>query len=194
MGNKNLEAENELFKGLIRTPLAFLVGGPTGLIGNFIFTALKADKEIDRENKHKEYVKAQYKKIKTPDEYRLDENQKKKAKGLLYNNQINFLKNEFRDSEDISFAEWSGAKYLTKEVFTYVNRRYRVSIRCGSNFMMDSIGATYLPEDEFIAKYKEDMANNNIIKKYKLYNNDVRVTFCYTTLYDNYCTGMFTQI
>lgn len=55
--DSNLEAKNEILKGVIRTPLSFL-GGPIGVLANIIATAASTKYEIDREEEHKIYLES----------------------------------------------------------------------------------------------------------------------------------------
>ena len=60
--SKNLEAKNEVYKGIVRTPFSILFGGPVGFITNIAYTIYKAKNEIKQENSHKEYINSLYQK------------------------------------------------------------------------------------------------------------------------------------
>ena len=200
--NKNLEAENEIFKGIFRTPFAFLFGGPTGFIANILFTAWMADDEIKRENAHKEKLK-EMGVIGDPDIFKVGRevmNNQKKLYNDVKNDQLSYLKKEFNECEDPSFADCFNIRFHKKATEAlHKERHYAASITYGDNYIDNTCGASYLPENEFIEKYKRDRLNGNIIKKYKFYNNNQRITFgymikCKDGINRIIFTGLFTQI
>lgn len=75
---KNLEARDQVLKGVLRTPLAFVMGGPVGLVVNVIATATGAKYEIDRENEHKKYLESLKPKYLTLEELETRHNQRQK--------------------------------------------------------------------------------------------------------------------
>ena len=58
---KNLEARNELYKGAFRTPFAFLLGGPAGVILNAVYTGLKTGSEVKEHNEFLEKMESERK-------------------------------------------------------------------------------------------------------------------------------------
>lgn len=75
---KNLEAGDQVLKGVLRTPLAFVMGGPVGLVVNAAVTAANAKYEIDRENEHKKYLESLKPKHSTFEEVEARHNQRQK--------------------------------------------------------------------------------------------------------------------
>ncbi len=189
MKNKNLEAENEVFKGMFRTPFAFLIGGPVGVIANTIYTSIKAKEEITQNELHKNFVSSQFQKVQKLDEYLEEKKNNSLSDTLRWKSLIDYLSNEFDNSEDISFNDGSSIVFCTKDKLPKRKNHYRVIIRYG-NDIFNSFGADYLPENEFVEKYKEDKKNNKICNMYKMYNNNINMTFCYQAGSNYYCTGM----
>lgn len=196
MNNKrNLEAYDQAYKGLVRSPFAFLIGGPCGLIINAVYSVIQINDEVQRENAHKKYLEDTgiYG---NPDVFAdgrkklLDERAKKQEKS---DSQLHYLRDEFDYCEDRSIEYDCWVKYNSKKPFTHADKYYDAIIHTGSS-LNDIWKGRYLPEKEFIDNYKRDKASGKIIKKYRFYNNNVRMTFGYKTENDFLFTGMFTQI
>ena len=192
---KNLEAENELFKGVFRTPLAIMFGGLIGFLYNAIYTGARVNYEINREINHKEYLKSlgidgETDICKKGREKRVAE---EKQIAINKHNTFLYLMREFEDGDDYSFDEGCRIQYRCKERFTHANKHYTAIIHIG--YGIDKMwGGQYLPEDEFIKKYEYDLANGNVKQKYKFMNNKVRGAFGYKTEDGFWFTGMFTTV
>jgi len=197
--NRNLEAENEVFKGIFRTPFAFLIGGPTGVIANAAYTAFKANDEVKQEEERKKKWDSQFVDVeengrKIKEQKRTEEEKKSNERKA----NIAYLRNEFDNCEDISFGEWFKCNCIYHKKIDYnydlEKQLYRVSIRHTLN---ESFGANYLQMSEFIEKYKSDLENGIIEKKYRLYSKKAYVRFCYKIKnknYEYYCSGYDVEI
>lgn len=190
---KNLEAIDQGYKGIFRTPFAFLLGGPVGLIANAAYTAYKVNDEIKTEAQHKEYLKS----LGSPNQKTLkdfyeERERKKNLEKQKENEMIDYLKNEFIDSEDISFDDEFHFRYITSDKFTYKDQHYEAIFHYKD--LLFGWKGKYLPTEEFIDKYNNDKKSGIITEKQKFYNNKVRATFGYKTEQGYFFTGMFTLI
>lgn len=192
--NKNLEAENEAFKGAFRTPFAFLFGGPVGVIANIIYTIFKAHDEVKQEEKRKEWWNAQFVNVeengrRIKEQKRLEADKKVSER----DSNIAYLRGEFDDCEDISFDEWFKCKCIFYKNIDYNYDLEKQLCRVSIQYTLhESFGAKYLPMSEFVEKYKSDLDNGFIEKKYKLYGKKAHVRFCYKIKdkkYEYYCSG-----
>ena len=118
--DKNLEAQNQIYRGIFRTPLAFLFGGPVGLIANTIFTASKVKDEIEREEKHKEYIESLFVKTVSQKEYLENKKVERINNDNLKNDNINYLKDEFINSEDLSFDDDFCFRYYGNDILRHL--------------------------------------------------------------------------
>ncbi len=191
----NLESKNEIYKGVFRTPFAFLLGGPIGFISNIIFTAYKSKDEIKREEEHKKYIDSIYLKQSTLREYKEKKAKEKKRTNELISNNIEYLKCEFRGSKDFSFTKGFHVSYLNTKDFLNENKFYkaRFILNYGIGSENTWVGS-YYPIDDFIVKYKNDLNAGNILEKNTFYNNNVRATYGYKTNNEYIFTGMFTIV
>lgn len=190
---KNLEAIDQGYKGIFRTPFAFLLGGPVGLIANAAYTAYKVNDEIKTEARHKEYLKT----LVAPNQKTLKEfyEERERQKNLEKQKEIEkveYLKSEFSDGKDISFDDGFHFRYITDDKFTYKDRYYEAIFHYKDPLF--GWRAKYYPIDEFISMYENDKKAGNIIEKNRFYNNEVRATFGYKTNQGYFFTGMFTLI
>lgn len=189
---KNLEAKDQIYRGIFRMPFAFLFGGPIGIITNTIFTTVKVNGEINRENQHKKYIESIIETSATQKKY--IEERKSEDKRIKENKikNIDFLKEEFYNCEDISYDSNFHLTYFGKEKLLYESKHYKARFSNGN--LNDSWIGNYLPIQEFIKKYQTDCTNGNVIKKYRFFNNKIRATFGYKTVDGFFFTGMFVMI
>lgn len=185
---KNLEAENELYKGAFRTPFALLVGGPLGVVANAAYTALKVKDEIKREDDHKKFIASIGTDMPTPQQIKHAEQKAEEERKQKKLTDMEFLKSEFDNAEDPSFDDffsltYDGNGYL-KESFRYfgflwIDSYHHVGGR-----------TSYLPVPDFIKKYKKCLEEGAIENKYKFMNDNVMATYCFLSDKKYYLTGM----
>ena len=177
MRKKNLEAENEIFKGIFRSPFSFLIGGPCGFVANAIYTIIRTHDEIKQNEQHKEFINSQFcpmVDIKEIEENKIIENAKlNEARKQI----ATWLYNEFGAAEEICLDKsYYYFRFLSKDKLFHGNKQ-KSCIRFGVT-SKDYVGYCYHIED-FIKYYKKDLKENNITKKY--YCSDGCVKFLYIT-------------
>lgn len=178
MKKKNLEAENEIYKGLFRTPISFLLGGPYGLFVNTLYTIFRGKSEIQKEEEHKRFIESQFKQtVDLTQVHHMKEKEEEKAKEVersLYD----ILLQEFDECEYVSKDDKNYWFQYHSKYNVYNKKPQKCSLLYGKFFNKKSVGWCY-EIDEFYNRYLKDKTNNNIKEKYRFV--DHTVCFLYIT-------------
>lgn len=182
---KNLEAINETYKGLIRTPFSFLIGGPVGLVVNTIYSLFKVKHEIKREKEFQGKMANVFAPNSSYEEKKnIFENTKKHIKENDNELCITIKNDYYTDCLDMSiYYNCCSAGGNTSLGFKkYMNKCFRFmpynSVVDGVYFPMKQINSVdYFPE-KFFEEIQYDDSINNIGEKY-YYTNSSSYTFLY---------------
>jgi hypothetical protein len=187
---KNLEALDEAYKGIFRTPFALLLGGPAGVVINAIYSAIKVKNEIkeandfniQREARRKGGVEYEKRLRKMVEEKEEKEAMAKQEAKYLYE-LGDYIKQFFKDvknSDDVYNLYMWGRKYNGINV-------YDINLHCKdlldtNNINLHVVSKKYTTK-EFIEQYQRDMLDDNIKNMYKIsckYGKE-NILFFYTT-------------
>ena len=171
---KNLEAQNEVYKGLFRTPFAFLLGGPFGLAVNTTYTAIKVKNEIKGEIDHKKYLESIVKHTPTLKEYydKLDkeEKEKEKTQKLL----VDFFYLEFQNGHYVNEDE---KYFMFSDLKGGVFRKDAQSMTFSFSGKNPMRGIRYRIES-FAEQYYKDKLQDNIKEVYIFRHGQAAFGYC----------------
>lgn len=184
MNTKNLEAQNEIYKSIIRTPFAVLLGGHLGLIANTIFSIFNVRHEIKREEEFKSWLNNQFIKETSFDIKQEKYHQEKNQKMEKSSNNIDYLANEFKNAcnpQDVfncyfTFNNKFSKNFANSAYFSFIPKK---SIINGVYYSIKEFIGEYYPLDQFIEIYKSDLNSNNIERMYRLNDNKNHTAYIY---------------
>ena len=158
---KNLEAQNEIYKGLFRMPFAFLSGGPFGLLANAAYSIYKVKMEIGREKAFEEWLDTQFVHEKSYHEkmFEFKENEEKKKNDKIH--KLLFLNNVFKDADDptVLYKCYNYQLDQNRISFRFIPKKSVVNGKLIK--IKDFIGTVY-DINEFIMLLLDDYNNGNI--------------------------------
>lgn len=172
---KNLEALDEAYKGIFRTPFALLLGGPAGVVINAIYSAIKVKNEIkeandfniQREARRKGGVEYEKRLRKMVEEKEAKEAIAKQEAKYLYElgDHIKQFFKDVKNSDDVYNLYMWGRTYNGMNV-------YEINLYCKDlldpNILNLHLVSKKYTTKEFIEQYQKDMSNDNIENVYKI--------------------------
>lgn len=177
---KNLEAKDEIYKGIFRTPFAIIFGGPFGVIINSIYTALSVNHEIVEAENHKKYISSMNKPRKSLREMRIEEEIQNKKRNEKINIDTKYMMRCFEDAIVPKIFNYNFTSD-TYDKMMHRNSKVNFALRTLTPILEYKMyhGVIYDIID-FRREYDNDNRNNNI--KFKiLCKNEYCPTFVYIT-------------
>ena len=191
----NLAARDEAINGVLRTPIAFLMGGPAGIIANAAYTALKVHYENEQQKKcdgrYRELTYQPYFDPKVIEARKQKEEAEKNAARQAIMDKRKEISTLIRDlfanatdadndvNGDGRVMSWGITKDIRKMLnYPDEDRLYWIYSSVPSEMFGDSLfnrfSSEYYEPQEFLDYFHDDLENDNIEKMYVWKRNDYK--------------------